>query len=947
MPASRLFARLFGALLATALLTAPGLTSAQASVDALRARAARLHDARPASVPEGTRVSIEYLLDIATRIERRFPEQSVAWRRQAERFLDSVEQGRDPFPEGKGQILNRGYQPSFSPARQGYAIYVPPDYDPSRPWPMLVMLHGGSSNGNLFLGVVLGNNMDWEAYNLHLYDDYTPRWSPDMIVVAPDGVGQPIWRWMGEQDVLEVIEDVQQHYNVDPNRIALGGLSNGGMGAYSIGARHAWRFSHVHAMAGAPSWVQYTGGRPTEVEMHELVRVSALNLIENTTNTEFRYYHGTQDGGPMRPAYVRELSAQMARLGLESRERWYERGHDLLYVVHRHGRIYPDIAEQVRDPRPRDVRIVTGDYRANRQHWVRVTRIERYPQLARVSAHADEGGIRAETENVIELALDLRDAPIEGEETKIELDGTEVYAGPRAPLGHVVHFARVDGAWRLGFLPEAEGLEKVPHLSGPMSDAYHDEIVHVYGTQDPAAVDTLRRTAERGANGWPTGVWYLNQRVIPDTEVTDALMRSAHLALYGAPGQNAVLDRIAERLPIRVEDAAVRLDSGERFQGSDVGARFVYPNPLAPRRYVLVHTGVSADAVSRTRNLPDFLPDYVVYDRTTTSSRPRLISGRQRQLAAGHFDRFWRLPAPEGAGPGPAEHGAATDVQREPQRELPAGMTAEQMRELAILVGAPPDFIFPPAVLAQTPPPELERATPPAAPRRPRQFLAPPDDPNGPIARQIARMVPGFYNYRAAIPGGSWETSRRAVWRIRPEADCLAALDEAEIPYELVTEALETPTPTPVRITGPVGGVTYAPMRPEHPVLVSCEMAARLPHLSRIARREGTTRIIIMSSHRTRPSISFHRLGMALDIYAFETNRGALSVNDHFLETPAHRTCEADPPEDWRAAALQRIACRLAASRRFSSVLTPNYNDGHRDHFHVDIRPDDDRVFVR
>src|SRR5690606_21824080 len=139
----------------------------------------------------------------------------------------------------------------------------------------------------------------------------------------------------------------------------------------------------------------------------ELVRVSALHLIENTTNTDFRYYHGTRDPGPMRPAFVRELTEQFRRLGLEPNERWYEHGHDLLYIVHRHGRIYPELAAIVRDPRPTDVRLVTGDYRASRQHWVTVTRIERYPELAKVTAHAEPGLLRAETNNVIELAIDL------------------------------------------------------------------------------------------------------------------------------------------------------------------------------------------------------------------------------------------------------------------------------------------------------------------------------------------------------------------------------------------------------------------------------------------------------------------------------------------------------------------------------------------------------------
>ena len=108
-----------------------------------------------------------------------------------------------------------------------------------------VMLHGGSANGNLFLGVVLGNNMNWKEYDIHLWDEYAPRFVPDWIVVAPDGFGQVMWRFMGEQDVLDVIADVQRHYHVDPDRIALGGLSNGGVGAYNLGLRHASMFSTV------------------------------------------------------------------------------------------------------------------------------------------------------------------------------------------------------------------------------------------------------------------------------------------------------------------------------------------------------------------------------------------------------------------------------------------------------------------------------------------------------------------------------------------------------------------------------------------------------------------------------------------------------------------------------------------------------------------------------
>ena len=730
------------------------------------------------------------------------------------------------------------------------------------------------------------------------------------------------------------------------------------MGAYSIGTRHAWRFSHVQAMAGAPSWIQYTGGRPTAVEHALLVRYSAMQLFENTVNTDFHYYHGTEDGGPMRPAFIRQLTRHAESLGVEAHERWYQHGHDLLYIVHRHGRIFPQLAEVQRDRHPSHVRVVSGDYRARRQHWVTITRFDRYPELGAVRADAAEGSIVATTENVRAFSLDLRDAPLgSGGDVRIVVDDEELYNGPRNRLGHVVHIARnapaaederaeqeardeqneqderdEQDAWGMGFLPQVEGLEKRPGLSGPYTDAYHDEIIHVYGTQNARNEAALRRVAQQGANGWPLWVWNLGQRVVADTDVTEEMAASAHLALYGGPGDNAVLARIRDALPIRAEESAIVFDNGERFAGGQLGVRFIYPNPEAPDRYVLVHTGTNAAMVGRTRNLPDFVPDFVVYGRRNTTRRPRLIHPRGNQpVRVGFFDGRWRLP--------PQEQAA---------RILPAGVTDEQMRRLAVLIGAPEDFIIPDALFQQTPPPQLEPGELPDAPARPRRFLAARDDPNGPIARTIARLVPTFYNYRAMIPGGVWRTSRRAVFKIRNEEACLEALDAAELPYRRVREDLGTPTPSAVRLTGSIGGVRYESIDEEdHPLIVSCELAARIPYLSRILRRQRVRHVTVLSAHRTRPAQSFHRLGMALDLFAFDTPRGNLSVNDDFIESPSHTTCDAPDPDEWRAAALQEIACDLAESNRFNSVLTPNYNDGHRNHFHIDIRPDDNRIFVR
>ena len=908
VPSMRLRSHVVVVLVALASVGASAQGSPAERLAALRARADQ-------PVPEGTLLSIEHLLATADRIEGRFEEPAASWRRRALRYLDEVEAGRDPYPAAHGEIVNRGYRSPISTRLQGYAVYVPPDYDPSRTYPLYVALHGGSSNGNLFLGVVLGNNMDWLTYDEHLYDDYVARWTPDWIVVAPTGFGQIMWRWMGEQDVLDVIEDVQRHYAVDPDRVVLGGLSNGGVGAYAIGARHAWRFSTVQAMAGAPSWQQYLGGRGRlrDVERTEIPRYSGLHLARNYGNTTFRYYHGTTDTGPMRPNYVREFTAQLQRLGVEAHERWYEAGHDILYRVHRHGRVYGDLTDP-RNRSPRHVTVVTGDYRASRQHWVDVTRIETFPELATVDATVGEDGVLSiTTENTLAFSIDLRDAPL-ADDVVVRIDGANVYDGPRAALGQRAHFVRARGetAWRGGF-PDDEGRHKRPGLSGPITDAYYERMVHVYGTANPEHTDDLRDAATRGARGWPLWSWDLEQEVLADTELTEEIMRSAHVVLYGSPGDNAVLERIAGALPIRVESDAVVVGE-ERYEGRDVGVRFVYPNPLAPQRYVIVQAGVSPDVVERGNKLPEFVCDYIVYDNRTTPRQQQRVQARARARAQGYFDHRWRLPGAdeadesgEGAGPDQGETASAGGEDAEPQLPVPA---------------APP------------------------VPAPPGRYGVSGRDPAGRAARAIWARVPTFHNFRAETPGATWRVDRRAEWSIRAQEECYAALREAGVPFRPAPSPSRI-VPSPVEVLGPVEGVWWRMTHEERPLLTSCEMALRLPALMRVLKEHGVHGVEILSSYRNHPVTSFHTMGLALDLNRFWTDEGWLSVFSHYQETPMQETCRGPARGDARARRLRAMACDLVETRLLSSVLTPNYNEGHRDHFHIDARPNDPRIFLR
>jgi hypothetical protein len=885
------------------------------------------------SLPEGARRSIAYTLDVAERIAKGFRSQADAWRVRAARDLGLAKQGQDPFLAQRGKIVLRGYLSPVSEHLQGYAIYLPPNYDPARSYPLAVMLHGGSANGNLFLGVVLGNNMNWKEYSIHLWDQFEPRWSPDWIIVAPDGFGHVMWRWMGEQDVLDVIDDVQRNYNVDRSRVVLSGLSNGGVGAYNLGMRHAHRFSVVQAMAGAPSWLQYAGGEIPEAQKLAMMPLSGMELLENAINTDFRYYHGHLDGGPMKPRFIEALGTRIRALGVPFKETWFDVGHDLLYLVQRKGRVFPELELIHRREHPSEVRVVTGDYRAARQHWAEITRIERYPELARLRAVIEGDQLRIETNNTLAFGLDLAAAPLsQTAVTTIAIDGKPVVSGLPAALGSSVQFSRANGSWSKGAPPDpAPRLEKKLGSSGPITDAYYGAVAHVYGTADPSATEALKRSANRGAQGWPVWLWRVQQKVVADTEVTDELMRSHHLVLYATPGSNSVLARMADRLPLSLSPEAIGM-GGKTFRGPGVGIKLIHPNPLAPNRYVIVQAATTTAGVEGGNRLPDFLPDYVVYDASTTLSRPRLVFDRKHApLAMGYFDRHWKLPEASAAEPAvPALRAPLTPSVNPPPTPPPGG--ARTAREITVdEAGASAS----PLLLTQ------------GAPKPLIQFATGVESQAAEAAHRIAQIVPTFTNYRSKIRNATWITDPAARWSIRDNEQCMRALHELGVPARSVSPLLATPMPTPVEVTGAVDGVWFRMAHANRSLLMSCEIAARLPIVAKVARAHQVEGISVISSYRDHPFPSFHTFGLALDFGRFFTASVALNVLADFQKTPKSETCEAPPSKQPKAQTLREIACELASSHMFSSVLTPNYNEGHRDHFHVDVRPDDERLFVR
>lgn len=122
-------------------------------------------------------------------------------------------------------------------AREAVWLYVPETYAPTRPHPVVFALHGGSGRGRAFL-------WSWLAACR----------SRGAILVAPTSLGQT---WAIQSDdrdsphLSSALAFVRSKWTVDPTRILLTGMSDGGTFCYSSGLGAGSPFTHLAPVAAA------------------------------------------------------------------------------------------------------------------------------------------------------------------------------------------------------------------------------------------------------------------------------------------------------------------------------------------------------------------------------------------------------------------------------------------------------------------------------------------------------------------------------------------------------------------------------------------------------------------------------------------------------------------------------------------------------------------------
>lgn len=558
----------------------------------------------------------------------------------------ALERKQDPYAARTG-AMRRAYRSPADGKLSEFALWVPPDFDRAKRYPLIVALHGMNGHPMQMLMWLFGRddpNHDGAWEDRHPRDDLPPL---QAIVVAPDGHFNAMYREQGEDDVMRVLDWAIANYPVDEARVTITGPSMGGIGAAACALRHPDRFAAAEPLCGYHSYFVRgdIGGRP--------MRSWERRVAEERSNSYWA------ENGQLIPLYIvhgtRDLPEDNSGVLIDRYE-------DLRYSVrHEH----PDLGHNVwqktyedlkgakwlmghrRPIHPRSVRFKTTSTRWSDDAWAHVRELVSSGAWGEVSARIDRGNVvKANTRGVADLALD-RDAQRmdDGAPVRVEIDGTRLVF----QAGEPIEAHREAGAWRAG-AAHHEGPFKHGRVTGPIRDAFHEPLLFVWGASDPAQSRANEETARAWARVRP-GV-----RVeYPVTSDADFFARGESIAndralfLVGNARSNRVVREIEPSLPIRVEgdDVVVgdrRFASKGGLPGaSQLGVAFVRPNPRRADRYVVVVEGVGPLGTWRSTSLPDMLPDWIVFDEEVAPARGQLLLGDARVRGGGLFDADWKL----------------------------------------------------------------------------------------------------------------------------------------------------------------------------------------------------------------------------------------------------------------------------------------------------------------
>lgn len=526
--------------------------------------------------------------------------------------LALARQGTSPVrPFG---MVRLAYRDDIDGAPQFCRAYLPPEYDPAKKWPMLVILHGKTSD-SLSYSQLAGNERRWDAY--------AERYN--VIVIYAHGRGNTFYQGIGDRDVIRCVEMAKQRFSVDDDRVYLMGFSMGGAGSWHVGSHYPELFAALGPVFGGREYQVTTSDRAlVKLSPYELYRLDRLKTsfvnAESLLTTPVFVNHGMTD---------RTVPLNISRYGVGMLQRW---GYDVRYWEHTNkGHRLPLgcedslvewLLQQQRVVDPPVVRVHAAELRYAHAHWLRIDQRERPDAFMSAEATVlNPTTICLDTRNVLQITLTPGPALVDAAKPTLVVWNGDV---------HTANFQGGSLTLRAAVY-RAEAREKTAEVEGPFSDIYLTPFAIVQGTiaPDPDMREACAQAAQRLVKKWQTDQHW-TPRFFLDTQITAADAARYSLILVGGAEENLLAQRWRMQIPLRITPVTIEIDQ-QVFSVSNAGVQLIYPHPETPGRYVAIMAATSPVGMACLTGKGDEL-DICIQD------------GRaQPWVAGGFFTRTWRL----------------------------------------------------------------------------------------------------------------------------------------------------------------------------------------------------------------------------------------------------------------------------------------------------------------
>lgn len=549
-------------------------------------------------------------------------------------------EGRAPWQTATGLVV-RGFISRIDGSVQPYGLVVPASFRPEveRRHRLDVWLHGRDNNLT---------DLKFLGDRLRTVGDFAP---PDTFVLHPYGRYCNAFKFAGEVDVFEALEHAATEYPIDRTRLAIRGFSMGGAGTWHLAAHHGGFWTAAAPGAGFAETAEYTRAltkepKPAWFEQKLWHLYDATDYAANLFNLPTIAYSGELDkqkqAADIMARAMKAEGLELAHLIGPGVEHKYEPKTKLELA-----RQFDALMARGNDTWPERVRLTTWTLRYNRNKWVTIDAMERHWERARVDAEVVEGGLKLATTNVTELTVAVPPQAVraskEGSALMVQIDQQRLFLPRPDTTGGTARFSKRGSRWKQ-VPPERDGeLRKRHGLQGPIDDAFMDSFLVVQPTgqpMDPAVHQWAMAELARFTNEW-RAQFRGDVRVKSDLAVTEDDIARHHLILFGDPQSHRVLSRIANRLPVRWDKSRVQIGD-VAFPAGQCAPVLIYPNPLNPRRYVVINSGFTfwrEGSASNAQQTPK-LPDFAIVDVTGDGGSP------ERIRHAGFFGEKWEVLRP-------------------------------------------------------------------------------------------------------------------------------------------------------------------------------------------------------------------------------------------------------------------------------------------------------------